>query len=157
MKHYQTKLVKLQDSLEEALHPESERTNGELLYTYGSLDQKGLSRVELEDYEGKTVTIPLNPRLSVKENANKYFQAYRKKRKGKEHIENQIMITEDELAYLEMIDEQLSFANYQDALGIREELAKAGYAARYYTTRDYTTTESNSKCISSSICKSRSQ
>ncbi|MBR3151986.1 MAG: NFACT family protein [Erysipelotrichaceae bacterium] len=127
MKHYQTKLVKLQDSLEEALHPESERTNGELLYTYGSLDQKGLSRVELEDYEGKTVTIPLNPRLSVKENANKYFQAYRKKRKGKEHIENQIMITEDELAYLEMIDEQLSFANYQDALGIREELVKAGY------------------------------
>ena len=127
MKHYQTKLVKLQESLEEALHPENERTSGELLFTYGDLEKKGLSQVEVEDYEGNTVTVKLNPRLSIKENANKYFQAYRKKRKGKEHIENQILLTQEELDYLEMIDEQLSFANYQDALGIREELVKAGY------------------------------
>ena len=127
IKHFETKIRKLNVSLEEALNLQGDKENGDLLYTYEDLDRKGLKQLEIHDFNGELRQIALDPKLSVKANANKYYSLYQKKRKGKSHIEEQIAIAENELEYFESINEQLSIADYADALDIREELAKYGY------------------------------
>lgn len=127
IKHFETKLDKLNKSLEDALNLEEDKENGDLLYTYSQLDKKGLNEISLTDYSGNSKTIKLDPKLSVKANANKYYAVYQKKRKGKVYIEEQIQIAENELLYFESLNEQLAIANYTDALDIKEELGKYGY------------------------------
>ncbi|MBO4919657.1 MAG: NFACT family protein, partial [Erysipelotrichaceae bacterium] len=101
IKHYETKIHKLNVSLEEALNLQGDKENGDLLYTYENLDQKGLKQLEICDFNGEMKQIALDPKLSVKGNANKYYSLYQKKRKGKSHIEEQIAIAESELEYFE--------------------------------------------------------
>ena len=91
------------------------------------MDQKGLKELELTGYDGETRKVKLEPKLSVKANANKYYNQYQKKRKGRIYIDEQLEIARNELTYFESLNEQLSLANYSDALDIKEELAKFGY------------------------------
>ena len=127
IKHYNTKIGKLNYSLQEAQNLQEDKNNGDLLYLYENLDQKGLKEVSITDYEGNNQTIKLDPKLSIKDNANKYYNTYQKKRKGQTFIQEQIQIANNELEYFKSLLEQLSIANYSDALDIKEELAKYGY------------------------------
>ncbi|MBR5754222.1 MAG: NFACT family protein [Erysipelotrichaceae bacterium] len=127
IKHYETKISKLQASLDDALNLQSDKDCGDLLYTYSDLDRKGLTGIELTDFNGNKTTVPLDPKLSVKANANKYYSAYQKKRKGKIYIEEQIEIAQNELTYFNALNQQLAIANYNDALDIREELSRYSY------------------------------
>lgn len=127
IKHYNTKIGKLEYSLQEAENLQADKDNGDLLYQYSNLDQKGLNEVEIIDYDGNTKLVKLDPKLSVKANANKYYSLYQKKRKGKVFIEQQLEIANNELEYFKSLNEQLSIANYSDALDIKEELNKFGY------------------------------
>ena len=127
IKHFETKIRKLNVSLEEALNLQGDKENGDLLYTCENLEQKGLKQIEVSDFNGEMKQISLDPKLSIKGNANRYYSLYQKKRKGKGHIEEQIGIAENELEYFESISEQLSIADYADALDIREELSRYGY------------------------------
>ncbi len=127
IKHYSTKIDKLKASYEDALNLDGDKENGDLLYMYSDLEAKGLNQIEIEDYEGNRKMIRLDPKLSIKANANKYFKEYQKKRKGKIYIEEQIELAQSELTYFESLNEQLSIANYSDALDIKEELSRYGY------------------------------
>ena len=127
IKHYDNKINKLQASLEDALNLENDKENGDLLYQYEDLERKGLKELEICGYDGRTKTISLDPKLSVKANANKYYSVYQKKRKGKVYIEEQIAIAQEELTYFKALNEQLSIADYADALDIKEELIRYGY------------------------------
>ena len=127
IKHFDTKIRKLQTSLDDALNLQADKDAGDLLYTYEDLETKGLKKLEIADFEGNMRTIVLDPKLSVKANANRYYSQYQKKRKGKVYIEEQIEIAQNELTYFESLSEQLSFANYSDALDIKEELSRFGY------------------------------
>ena len=127
IKHYSTKIEKLEASYEDALNLDSDKENGDLLYMYSDLDAKGLKEIEITDYEGNKKRICLDPKLSIKANANRYFKEYQKKRKGKIFIEEQLELARSELTYFESLNEQLSLANYTDALDIKEELGKYGY------------------------------
>ena len=127
IKHYSTKIAKLEASYEDALNLDADKENGDLLYMYSDLDAKGLKEIEIEDYEGNKKLVKLDPKLSIKANANKYFKEYQKKRKGKIYIEEQLELAKSELTYFESLNEQLSIANYSDALDIKEELGKYGY------------------------------
>ena len=127
LKHYTTKLDKLKLSLNEALNLEEDRNFGDALFIYPNLEQKGLKEVEIENYDGNLLKIKLDPKLSIKQNANKYYQSYTKKRKGISYIEEQIEICQKEIDYFEAVNEQLNFASYQDGLQIKEELISYGY------------------------------
>ena len=126
-KHYTTKLTKLMASLDDALNLEGDRENGDLLYLVDDLEQKGLKEITVTDYDNNEHLIKLDPKLSIKQNANKYYQIYTKKRKGKSFIEEQIKICQNEIDYFNGLSEQLGIAGYQDGLEIKEELAKYGY------------------------------
>ena len=127
IKHYENKINKLHESLNDALNLQIDKENADTLYTYSNLNQKGLDSIELTDYEGNTRIIKLDPKLSIKDNANKLYSIYQKKRKGKSYIEEQIVLAENELTYFKALNEQLSLANYNDALDIKDELAKYAY------------------------------
>ncbi|MGN1404754.1 MAG: NFACT family protein [Erysipelotrichaceae bacterium] len=126
-KHYNTKLDKLKMSLYEAENLEEDKTKGDTLYICSDLEKKGLKEIDVEDYEGNMVHIALDPKLTIKQNANKYYQIYAKKRKGISYIKEQIEICEGEINYFNAISEQLSMASYQDGLQIKEELMSYGY------------------------------
>lgn len=127
IKHYDLKLDKLRQSLEDGKTLNDDKENGDLLYTYSDLDKKGLKQIEISDYDGNSKIIPLNQKLSIKQNANKYYNTYSKKRKGKVYIDEQIDIANKELEYFISLKDQLDIATYEDALGIKEELIKYGY------------------------------
>ena len=134
-KHYTNKLVKLEASLEDALNLDIDKENGDLLYQATNLDQKGLKEIEINDYDNNSHLIKLDPKLSIKQNANKYYQSYSKKRKGKSFIQEQIDICQNEIDYFNGLTEQLSIAGYQDGLEIKDELAKYGYIKRKNNTK----------------------
>lgn len=127
IKHYSLKLDKLNLSLEDGKTLNDDKENGDLLYTYSDLDKKGLKQIEISDYDGKNKLIKLDPKLSIKQNANKYYNTYSKKRKGKVYIEEQISIASKELEYFSSLKDQLDMASYDDALEIKDELIKYGY------------------------------
>ena len=127
IKHYNTKIGKLEYSMQEALNLMQDKTNGDLLYMQTNLEQKGLSEITVIDYNNEPLKIKLDPKLSIKANANKYYNLYQKKRKGKIFIDEQLDIANKELDYFKSLNEQLSMANYSDALDIKEELSKYGY------------------------------
>ena len=127
IKHFDTKVVKLKQSLIDSENLDKDRENGELLFTYSNLETKGLNKIDIVDYSGSNKAIKLDPKLSIKQNANKYFTAYSKKRKGKVYIEEQLEIANRELEYFNALKEQLDIATYLDALQIKEELIKYGY------------------------------
>ena len=127
IKHYDNKINKLHESLNDALNLQIDKENADTLYTYSDLNQKGLDSIELTDYEGNIRNIKLDPKLSIKDNANKLYSIYQKKRKGKSYIEQQIELAQNELTYFKALSEQLSLANYNDALDIKDELTKYSY------------------------------
>ena len=127
IKHFDVKLSKLNQSLVDSKNLDDDKENGDLLYTYSNLDKKGLKEIAITDYSGNNKVIKLDPKLSIKANANKYYNFYSKKRKGKVYIEEQIQIASRELDYFNALKEQLDIASYLDALEIKEELIKYGY------------------------------
>lgn len=127
IKHFETKTNKLNDSLLEATNMQTYKEYGDLLYTYPELNKKGLSTIDITDFNNQTTTIKLDPKYSIKDNANRYYKEYQKKRKGKVFIEEQLEIANRELEYFNSLNDQLSIANYSDALDIKDELNKYGY------------------------------
>ena len=132
IKHYTLKVEKLKQNLEDNKNLFDDKENGDLLYTYSDLDKKGLKQIEINDF-GINKIIRLDPKLSIKANANKYYNLYSKKRKGKVYIEEQIEIASKEVEYFIALKEQLDIASYNDALEIKEELIKYGYLKKKNT------------------------
>lgn len=126
-KHYLLKCEKLTKSLNDALNLNEDKEAGQLLFTYQELNKRGLKKITLLDGDGKEITIKLNPRLSIKENALKYFQIYQKKRKGKCYIEEQLLKTQKEKEYFAGLNEQLEIANLNDINLIKQELFQYKY------------------------------
>ena len=126
LKHYEDKVVKLKETLKEAENCDELRNFGDLLFMYHDLDAKGMSEVSVEDFDGQEKKIRLDPKYTIKENANRYYHNYHKKRKSKEHLLEQIAIATNELDYFRSVNEQLSIANYEDALEIKEEMIRYG-------------------------------
>jgi predicted ribosome quality control (RQC) complex YloA/Tae2 family protein len=99
---------KVKESCERALE---EWGNVERFYQMGSLIlsnlrliKKGMESVTLEnifDEERRKITIPLSKELTPQQNADKYFQLYRKGKKAVEELKERIRKAEEELKVLE--------------------------------------------------------
>lgn len=131
-----TKLKKLQTTLEEAQDADRFRKLGELLTASLHLVNKGdewLETVDYYDENGATVRIPLDPRLTPSENAQRYFRKYAKMKHSVTAVTEQMEITREEIRYLETLRQQLADASLTDIDEIREELAAQGYVRRRKT------------------------
>lgn len=117
---------KILADLAEAREGEGFRRRGELLQVHKAEIPPGLSEVTLPDYyagPGATVTIPLDPTISVEANALRYFKRARKVKRGLPIMERRLAETEREREQWETALRAVDEADTLEAL----EAAKAAY------------------------------
>ena len=126
------KKKRLSEDLLKAENSENLRLYGELLTANIHLIQPGMKSVEVTNYyDGSTVTIPLDVKLSPSKNAQHYFKKYGKSKTAIKEKQIQLDENEAEIKYLESV---LSFLENTDDVAeiesIRAELVETGYVRR---------------------------
>ncbi len=108
---------------------EKYRIYGELINTYGYGVEPGSKSFEAVNYyTGETVTIPLDPQISVQANAAKYFDKYGKLKRTCEAVTKLLQETSAEIEHLKSIQTALDIAlQEEDLVQIKEELMESGY------------------------------
>ena len=108
------------------------RIYGELINTYGyNIDPKMKKFTTINYYDGSEIEIPLDPNLSMPENAQKNFKRYNKLKRTFEALTVQIKDTKNELKHLDSIQTYLEIADSESDLAeIKEELMDFGYVKR---------------------------
>lgn len=124
-KKYDLQLKQLADTQKR----EKYRIYGELLNTYGYELTGGESSFTcLNYYTNEDITIPLNPQLTAKENAQKHFDKYNKLKRTYEALNQLTEETKAEIDHLESISSALDIALAEnDLIQIKEELMEYGY------------------------------
>ncbi|GET06996.1 fibronectin-binding protein [Ligilactobacillus agilis] len=123
------KLGKLKRELAATESADDYRLKGELLTTYLYQVEPKQKAVTLPNYYAneQPVTISLKPQLSPAQNAQSYFKRYTKLKNAVGYINEQISLTEQELAYLDSIQAQIELAEPKDLPDIALELETGGY------------------------------
>ncbi|MEH7084555.1 NFACT RNA binding domain-containing protein [Neobacillus drentensis] len=124
------KINKLKVTLKEAERAEQFQRYGELLTANLYAANKGMREIEVLDYYdelGGTIIIPLDPRKTPSENAQKYFSKYQKAKNAVEIVIEQIEKAQVEVSYFDNLLQQVQAASPKDIQEIREELVEGGY------------------------------
>ncbi len=105
------------------------RIYGELLTVYGYGAEPDAKSITVNDYNsGKDVTIPLDPTLTIAQNAKKYFDRYTKLKRTAEALDTQMEEVSQTVSHLESIAASLDIARQEEDLtDIRRELIEGGY------------------------------
>ncbi|MFI3251937.1 MAG: NFACT RNA binding domain-containing protein, partial [bacterium] len=125
----QRKICSQEQELIDASDNETYKIFGELLTAnLYQLPKGNTKNVKVFNYyTNEEIEIQLDPLLSMKDNASKYFTKYQKMKKTIIHLEKQIEISKQEKNYLELILMQISQANLNDIKEIRNELIANHY------------------------------
>ncbi|WP_223588586.1 Rqc2 family fibronectin-binding protein [Neobacillus bataviensis] len=124
------KIEKLENTLKEAEKAEQFQRYGELLTANLFAAKKGMKEIEVLNYYdelGGTIAIPLNPRKTPSENAQKYFSRYQKAKNSIAVVMEQIEKAQLEVEYFDNLLQQIVSASPKDIQEIREELVEGGY------------------------------
>ena len=128
------KLALQEEELAGAARMEEYRMMGEVLNANLFQLQKGQEEVTLPNWydpSGGTVAIPLDPRLTPSQNAQKYFKRYQKARSARQVASEQKEKTLQELEYLEgMLLDVDKCVGESELEEIRAELVRTGYMKR---------------------------
>ncbi len=102
---------------------------GDLLSAYGYAVEEGAKSYTADNfYDGTKTEIPLDPKLTAIENAQKYYSKYSKLKRTKDALTKIIDDTSNSISYLESIDLAINMASTEDDLSlIRQELVQTGY------------------------------
>ncbi|MFA9375410.1 MAG: NFACT family protein [Lachnotalea sp.] len=128
IKKYDLQLKQMQDTQKRDKY----KVYGELINTYGyNLDEGAKEFEALNYYTNETIKIPLDPQLTPKENAKKYFDKYNKLKRTLEALTTLTKDTKEEIDHLESISTSLDIALSEDDLvQLKEELIEYGYIKR---------------------------
>ena len=124
------KILKLEKTLEDAQKAEQYQLYGELLTANIFMVEKGMKEITVVNYydeDGASITIPLEPRKTPSENAQRYFTKYQKAKKSVNIVKEQIEIARAEVSYFDTLLQQVEAASPKDIEEIREELIEGGY------------------------------
>ncbi len=107
------------------------RIKGDLLQANLYRIERGASSVTVENFydeNNSLLTIPLNPASSPAQNAQRFYKEYNKAKTREIRLTEQIKLAEDELSYIESVQDELSRAETEQELSlIRSELRDQGY------------------------------
>ncbi|MEA3375226.1 MAG: NFACT RNA binding domain-containing protein [Chloroflexota bacterium] len=124
----------LEDVLGQAVDQEeldALREAGELLLTYQHRVERGAREVTVPGYDGEPRTIDLKPELTAVENAQSYFEHYRKRSRAAKAIPARVRTLETDLAYLEQLDTDLSLAETRPEIdAVHDALVDAGWTRK---------------------------
>ncbi|NLB40995.1 MAG: fibronectin/fibrinogen-binding protein [Clostridiales bacterium] len=127
----QKKLALYIEELEKAKDADMHRLYGELITSnIYQIPAKAESVTLLNYYESDNpmITIALDPTKTPAQNAQTYFKKYNKAKRTEEKQSRLMKETQDEIDYLETINQNLSMCtNESDIMAIREELTQEGY------------------------------
>lgn len=98
-----------------------DKLKGDLLLAYASGLKRGADKFQTQDWEGRPITIALDPKMSATENADRYYNRAKKKRRALVVLEEQIQKAEDEI---EMWDELLFSAESSENRTDLEQVRK---------------------------------
>ena len=127
-KKYDLQLKQLKDTEKR----EKYRIYGELLNTYGYELKGGEKSFKcINYYDNKEITIPLDPQLTARENAQKHFDKYNKLKRTYEALSQLTKETKAEVDHLESVSSALDIAlEENDLVQIKEELMEFGYVKK---------------------------
>lgn len=104
------------------------RRAGDLILANLTRIEKGAEQAELTGYDGKTVTVRLDPKKSPARNADAFFRRYKKARAGHGLIMKRLDGARNEIAFLRSLQDACNHAGDEDAIAhVRSELAARGY------------------------------
>lgn len=128
------KIPQLHAELEACEEMDTFKLWGDLVTASIYMLQKKTAFCEVTNYyseELETVRIPLDIKLTPAQNAARYYKKYAKLKTAKTVLTEQIAKAEEELSYLDSVEEAASRAETEDDLsGIRAELFMAGYLSK---------------------------
>ncbi len=115
--------------------------NREIYKTYGDLVIANIYRINKDDeileavnyMDNSNVKIRLDKRLTPSQNAQKYYKRYNKLKTAEINLKEQIIITEENIEYLENILYNLESVSETEVF---EEIKKELYETRYINTMD---------------------
>jgi predicted ribosome quality control (RQC) complex YloA/Tae2 family protein len=111
-----------------AAHADEHKQAGELILANLRHLAAGSESAELTGYDGRVITVQLDPQRSPVQNAERYFRKYKKAKAGREIIATRLQQSQEEAFYLESILSDIEHASDTDALHrIRGELIAQGY------------------------------
>ena len=120
------KYGKLEKDYKTAENAEEHKLKGDLVTANLHRMKKGDKKIEVQNFydpEQKTVTIPLNVRMSPSENAQKFYKKYNKAKNALIEIRKQKIQTKREIEYLRGVLSSIDHAqDLSDIEEIREEL-----------------------------------
>jgi len=127
-KYYKKRFLQEGD-LSKALDNVIYKTYGELLTAYSHLFKKGDTQALVEDFDsGDAVALPLDPRYTPIQNAQRFFKIYNKSRGAQKHLEVLMAQNQQEIDYLESVMVAVQQAENPAQIDeIMEELEKEGY------------------------------
>lgn len=138
LKRSKAKLPKLYTDLENAENSDHYREYGDLLYAFHNDAPSGLKEITLNTWDNTPITIALDEKMSGKQNANRYFIRYRKAKNSLSHLEKQIDLTENRIAYFEGLILQTQQADVEDAKEIKQELMDSKIIVQKMKKKDIT-------------------
>lgn len=100
-------LASVRRELARTVEPDTLRETGNLILARISELRRGLATATLLDFEGRSIDVPLDPRLEPHENADRYFREAGKATRAREKLPIRIRTLEGELAALQKLRNEL--------------------------------------------------
>ena len=128
IKRNEEKIIKLENELEATKKADTYKLYGELLIANSYIKEKSDKIEVLNYYTNETITIPLDKKLYIKENANNYFKKYRKSKNTVLYATKELENANNEIEYLRLILSQIENSEVlEDVLEIQDELIREKY------------------------------
>ena len=134
------KLINLESDNSRFIQGEKYKDFGNLLFLGSNDYQKGDQEIIINE-----IKIPLDSRLDLIENAQKYFKLYKKSKSGIEQIKLQKEKTKEELDYFEKISKQLKYAQENDIQEIILDLCENHYIKEHKVQKQLKNRPKNKK------------
>ena len=130
IKKLQKRLPGIERDLQKQQSAANDRQIGELLLANLHSIKRGMDEIELSNFylqPPKPVIINLDPLLTPQQNAERYFNRYKKAKRGEEHSQRRLRETQSELEWLGQLDYQLKdTVKNSDIEEIAQELRHVG-------------------------------
>jgi predicted ribosome quality control (RQC) complex YloA/Tae2 family protein len=122
------RITALSEDLRSADHADEHKQAGELILANLRQLTTGAECADLADYDGKIITVRLDPQRSPVQNAERYFKKYKKAKAGREIMRTRMHQSREEASYLKSILSDIErVSDYGTLVSIRSELIAQGY------------------------------
>lgn len=123
-------LENVKEQLQQSKNRDRLKETGDIILSNLGDLEKGMKNAELNDpyREGETREVTLDPSLTPEENAQKYYERYKKLKRGKEKLDRRQRSLKKELEFLRELSDNLEEAESKEELArIEGTLKEKGY------------------------------